>query len=438
MDNPPSQTVSIQVELVPGNSYTLQVPQGAFISGRDAQAKSPSLTLRFTTKKATSPDGDLPDETAQDITRRLGWGWNLGNHFDSNSGTDGMAPEWGYWDKATPTKGLYEKLKSAGVSTVRIPVTWGNYQNMKDGEYTINTSYMAEVRQNVEWAEAAGLNVILNMHHDEYWLDIKNAASNETLNEQIKDRITKTWTQIAEAFKDKGKFLIFETFNEVHAENNWTGGTSKEYATLNNWNKIAVDAIRATGGNNATIRWIGVCSYAANPSLTMDNLKLPTDPANRIMVSVHFYDPSSFTLSPYSSGGKTEWGHTAAAGKAETWGDETHVKTIFSKLKAKYIDKNIPCYIGEFGCTIHTSDRSNAFRAYYLEYVCRAAYTYGLPVVIWDNNANDGGGNEKHGYFSHNDGSYINNSESLVKTMINATTSTDASYTLDAVYAKAP
>ena len=156
------------------------------------------------------------------------------------------------------------------------------------------------------------------------------------------------------------------------------------------------------------------------------------------MVSVHFYDPSSFTLSPYSSGGKTEWGHTAANGKAEANANEAHVKDIFSKLKARYIDKNIPCYIGEFGCTIHTSDRSNAFRAYYLEYVCRAAYTYGLPVVIWDNNANDGGGNEKHGYFSHNDGSYINNSESLVKTMINATTSTDASYTLDAVYAKAP
>lgn len=443
MVNPPSQTVSIPVELVPGNSYTLQIPQGAFISSRNAQSKSPALTLRFTTKKATTPGDDLPDGTALEMTRKLGWGWNLGNHFDTSSGADGKHPEWGYWDGAKPTKALYENLKKAGASTVRIPVTWGNYQSISDKKYTIEAAYMAEVKQNVEWAEAAGLNVILNLHHDEYWQDIKTAATDATVNDQIKDRITKTWTQIANEFKDKGRFLIFETFNEIQ-DGQWGWGANrtdggKQYNTLNAWNQTAVDAIRATGGNNAT-RWIGVCGYAANPSLTMDHLTLPTDPANRIMVGVHFYDPSSFTLSPYkpNENGKTEWGHTAAAGKYDTGSNEDHVRDIFSKLKAKYIDKNIPCYIGEYGCTLHKTDRSNSFRAYYLEYVCRAAYAYNLPVVIWDNNANDGGGDEKHGYFNHNDGSFLNNAGDLVKTMINATTSTDASYTLEAVYNKAP
>jgi endoglucanase len=86
---------------------------------------------------------------------------------------------------------------------------------------------------------------------------------------------------------------------------------------------------------------------------------------------------------------------------------------------------------------MHTSDRSNQFRNYYLEYVCRAAHTYNLPVVVWDNNV-EGGGDEHHGYINHNDGTYLKGQESLVKTMIKAATSDDADYTLESVYNKAP
>lgn len=106
-------------------------------------------------------------------------------------------------------------------------------------------------------------------------------------------------------------------------------------------------------------------------------------------------------------------------------------------MQNKYIAKNIPVYIGEYGCVMHKSDRSNLFRNYYLEYVCRAAYTYHMPLCIWDNNQT-GGGNEHHGYFNHNDGSYLNGMESLVKTMIKAATVDDASYTLETIYNNAP
>jgi endoglucanase len=113
------------------------------------------------------------------------------------------------------------------------------------------------------------------------------------------------------------------------------------------------------------------------------------------------------------------------------------VVDIFSKLQAKYIINNIPVYIGEYGCVMHKTDRSNLFRNYYLEYVCRAAHEYNMPLCIWDNNST-GGGNEHHGYFNHDDGSYLNNLESLVKTMIKAATSDDASYTLESIYNNAP
>jgi endoglucanase len=86
---------------------------------------------------------------------------------------------------------------------------------------------------------------------------------------------------------------------------------------------------------------------------------------------------------------------------------------------------------------MHKTERSNLFRNYYLEYVCRAAHTYSMPCVIWDNNTT-GGGNEHHGYINHSNGNYLNNSGSLVKTMIKATTSDDASYTLESIYNSAP
>jgi endoglucanase len=350
---------------------------------------------------------------------------------------------WGYWDNSTPTAALYTNLKAAGASTVRIPVTWGNYQQPTDPSWTIDADYMALVKKNVEWAEAAGLNVILNIHHDEYWTDIKTAAINATKNAEIMDRIEKTWKQIAETFKDKGDFLFFETFNEVQ-DGNWGWGDNKtdggkQYKTLNEWNQLVVNTIRATGSKNAT-RWIGVPGYASSPTFVLiDDFKLPTDAANKIMVSVHFYDPSAFCLTPVKDG-VTEWGHTAANGKYVIGSNEDHVVDVFQQLQEKFIANNIPVYIGEYGCVLQTTYRSNLFRNYYLEYVCRAAHNYNLPVVIWDNwdGNTKGGGDERHYYINHNDGSFYTGMESLVNTMIKAATSDDKSYTLESIYNNAP
>jgi endoglucanase len=422
-----------------GKAYTLTIPEGAIVGKNDASAKAKSYEINFTTKAGAQ----TYDNDATALTKKLGWGWNLGNHFDTSSGQDGKISMWGYWDNSTPTAALYTNLKAAGASTVRIPVTWGNYQQPTDPSWTIDADYMALVKKNVEWAEAAGLNVILNIHHDEYWTDIKTAAINATKNAEIMDRIEKTWKQIAETFKDKGDFLFFETFNEVQ-DGNWGWGDNKtdggkQYKTLNEWNQLVVNTIRATGSKNAT-RWIGVPGYASSPTFVLiDDFKLPTDAANKIMVSVHFYDPSAFCLTPVKDG-VTEWGHTAANGKYVIGSNEDHVVDVFQQLQEKFIANNIPVYIGEYGCVLQTTYRSNLFRNYYLEYVCRAAHNYNLPVVIWDNwdGNTTGGGDERHYYINHNDGSFYTGMESLVNTMIKAATSDDKSYTLESIYNNAP
>ena len=154
------------------------------------------------------------------------------------------------------------------------------------------------------------------------------------------------------------------------------------------------------------------------------------------MISVHFYDPSDYTIGEKQY---TDWGHTGAAGKKADGGDEDHVQATFNNLTRKYVNRGIPVYIGEFGCSMRaqSDSRAWAFYLYYMEYVAKAAKTYGLPAFLWDNGAK-GTGQEQHGYINHADGSYIGNSKTVIDLIVKATTDATPSYTLQSVYDRAP
>lgn len=375
----------------------------------------------------------LPDAPANFV----GLGWNLGNQFDAQ--VNGVAGET-VWGNPATTQALFDKLRADGFHTVRIPVTWLGKVGAAP-EYKIDEAWLNRIYEVVGYAEKAGLRAIINIHHDgansQYWLNVKKAATDAAFNQQVKDQLAAMWTQIARKFAEKGEFLIFEPFNEIH-DGGWGWGDNrkdggKQYACVNEWNQVFFDAVRATGGNNAT-RYLAAVGYCTNPDLTMDQLVLPKDSAkDRILVAVHYYDPNSFTLDAT----KTEWGHTGAAGKKETWGNEADVEKLFGRLKAKYVDKGIPVYLGEAGCVHHSTARAELFRKYYMEYVFKAARENCLGIVVWDNGSK-GSGNECHGYYTHDNGSYINNSAEIIEVMTRAYNTSDPAYTLKSVYDSAP
>ena len=380
---------------------------------------------------------EIAGEDPWTVAKSLGLGWNLGNQLDAHN--SGVANETA-WGNQKTTQALFDKLAAAGITTVRIPVTWMGHIGDAPG-YEIEKAWMDRVAEVVGYAENAGLNAIVNIHHDgadsEYWLSIKDAAQDETKNTAIKTELKAVWTQIAERFKDKGNFLAFESMNEIH-DGGWGWGDNrndggKQYSILNDWNQVFVDAVRAVGGGNSN-RFLGVPGYCTNVALTVSNFKLQTDKVqNRLMVSVHFYDPNEYTLDAKYS----EWGHTGAADKKANWGDEDNVKDVFNSLKTTYIDKGIPVYIGEMGCVSRTTDRAESFRKYYLEYICKAAKEYGLAPVYWDNGGT-GSGKEESGLFNHATGDYLNNAAEIVEVMKKAIFTEDASYTLQSVYDNAP
>lgn len=418
-------------------------------------AGAASVTFTVSQEGKPAPTEPEPDGNgAWEMAGRLGLGWNLGNQFDGLYNGPWAGDKEGYPDEVVwqggeafkATQATFDGVREAGFTSVRIPVSWLKMIGPAP-EYKIDEAWMNRVYEVVGYAHAAGLNVIINTHHDEnhgadndyQWLDIKKAVGNSALNAAIKAKIKAVWTQIAEKFADCGDWLIMESFNEINDggwgwSDDFRKDPTRQCDILNDWNQVFVDAVRATGGNNAT-RWLGVPTYAANPSFT-SYFKMPADPAGRLMLAVHFYDPSDYTIGePQYS----DWGHTGAAGKKDSYGDEDHVRSIFSSLSNQFVSKNIPCYLGEFGCSMRAKSdtRAWAFYLYYMEYVVKAAKTYGLPCFVWDNGGS-GSGQETHGYIHHGTGAYLGNGAEVVAVMRRAWKDDNASYTLQSVYDSAP
>ena len=414
-----------------------------------------SATLTITQEAAEKPEPPAPGYDG--LASFFGLGWNMGNHFDAYYNGSWAGEKEGYPDETCwmpephedylATQATFDGVKAKGFGSVRIPISWLKMIGPAP-DYKIDETWINRVYEVVGYAHNAGLKVIINMHHDEnhgvsntyQWQDVKNAANNAELNKQIKEKIKGAWTNIANKFKDCGDdWLMMEGFNEIN-DGGWgwsedfKKNPQKQCNILNEWNQVFVDAVRATGGNNAT-RWLGVPSYCANPDFTK-YMTIPNDAAKKVAVAVHFYDPSDYTIgeTQYS-----DWGHTGAVGKKASGGDEDHVKEVFGKLNNTYIANGIPVYIGEFGCSMRAQSdaRAWAFYKYYMEYVVKAAKTYSLPCFLWDNGAT-GNGQEKHGYIHHGNGNYIGNSKVILDIISKAWNNDSEGYTLDTVYNGAP
>lgn len=404
-----------------------------------------------------NPSGPIENDATR-RTLQMGLGWNLGNNLDAYEedpdDKDYLMPSETVWGNPKVTQRALTRVREAGFKTIRIPVTW----LAKIGpapDYRIDAQWMARVAEVVGYARDAGFqHVIVDTHHDEdhddnHWQSLKQASKDPALNAQIKEEIKAVWTQIAQNFRDCGDWLMFEGFNELN-DGGW--GHSAEFKAnptiqcniLNEWLQVFVDAVRATGGNNAT-RWLGCAPYCANPAF-IKYLVLPQDPAGKLMVSVHFYDPSDYTLGKEGPGGVdylpySDWGHTGEAGRKHAGYDEAYVQEIFGMLYQDYIAKNIPVYIGEIGCS--RRDKQNdprgwAFSLYYMEYVAKAARTYCLPAILWDCGGRGVPGPEHHYYFRHDTGEYYPDAKEAIDVLLRGWYNEDPGYTLQSVYDSAP
>ena len=346
------------------------------------------------------PQEDEGFETAAEAVVRMGAGWNLGNTLDSNSGdAEGMWIE--AWSQRTPkdyetawgqpetTRALIHMFKEFGFGAIRVPVTWyphmGTITLYDDDKWdqstwtgtAVDPAWMARVKEVVDYVIDEGLYCILNVHHDTgdgstAWLH----ASEEGFL-AAKDRYQALWEQIADTFKDYGKRLLFESYNEMldplgswcFASFNAPGSYDAAVATsayngINSYAKLFAETVRASGGNNALrniiVNTYGACSgdgtWSSHLKEPLTEFVLPEEPGH-IAVQVHSY-----------------WNDEAFSSQ------KSDIDKLFVNLDTHIVKRlGVPVIIGEWGGKTK-NDQSNATFAAYFAGKAKEA---GIPTFWW-------------------------------------------------------
>ena len=305
-----------------------------------------------------------------ELCGRITVGWNLGNSLDATG--SGMSSETS-WGNPKTTRELILKVKEAGFDAVRIPTTWYNHL---DSDFNISEEWLARVQEVVDYAYDEGMYVILNVHHENW-----NDPYESTLPD-VKKKIKKLWTQIANRFESYGERLIFEGMNEPRWKNTefeWNGGNAEGRRVVNAYNEYFVETVRATGGNNR-YRALMIPTYAASAS-GLDGFTVPQDKS--LIVSLHAYSPYNFAMNP---SGTTKFDPNNTSDTQElTW--------LAGTLYDRFISKGTGVIIGECG----TANKNNySDRVNWAGYFPKLFRSKGIPVFLWDNNAY-GSGNETFG-----------------------------------------
>ena len=325
-------------------------------------------------------------KTAIEIVNDMGLGWNLGNTFDC-FGTwkeiktpDDQITMWG---NVVPTEAMVTTIKKYGFKTVRFPVTWMNFM---DESGKVKAEWMTRVKEVVDWIIKAGLYCILNVHHD--------GVSGNWLAQgaHVKARYVTLWTQIATEFKDYDDHLILESMNEVE----YKSGDSFDYNSLLTLTQAFVDTVRGVGGKNSD-RLLLISGMNTNLENTCSpSYKMPTDKANKLAISIHYYLPPQFTV----ESDKNPWTWTDEQGVVheitplQKWGDEGNYQemvTNFETMKKTFVDKGIPVILGEVGVLTEEKKDKASIREFLLAHYSFAAAYDGFMSVLWDTSKNTAG-----------------------------------------------
>lgn len=169
-----------------------------------------AVTASVSTALPVTASAEVSGDT-KTFLQNMGAGWILGNSLDATGTGLGSETSWG---NPKTTKEMIDAVHDAGFNTIRIPVSWGKHTSGSD--YTIDSAWMARVKEVVNYAYEDGMYVILNIHHDNssakdktiyYYPDSKHKEASLKF-------LTSVWSQISEEFKDYNDHLIFETLNE--------------------------------------------------------------------------------------------------------------------------------------------------------------------------------------------------------------------------------
>ncbi|MDR2784267.1 MAG: glycoside hydrolase family 5 protein [Treponema sp.] len=183
------------------------------------------------------------------------------------------------------TEETFEQAKSLGVDVVRLPL---NLHSFTTGvaAYTLDPLFLRLLDQAVDWAEKHEMYLILDNHSFD---PVANTA------EDSGDILIPVWTQMADRYKDRSNYVIYEILNEPH-------GISDSA-----WGEIQGNVIAAIRSKDAAHTIIvGGTGYNSIGALST----IPEYGDENLIYTFHFYDPYLFTH------------------QGETWGSPPNLRNL--------------------------------------------------------------------------------------------------------------
>lgn len=344
--------------------------------------------------------------TAMQLASKIFAGVNIGNTLEPPTGE-------GTWGAAAVNRSYIVGLKALGFNAVRVPCAWDSHVS-DPATNTIDPVWLDRVDEVIGYIVEEGMYAIVNIHWDGGWLEESCIKGfDESINKKQRDY----WTQIANKLNHYDEHLLFAGMNEPGQQDQGAVNNTSINA-IKAYQQTFVDAVRATGGNNATRCLIHQTPYTNIDKGVSSSYSLPNDAvADRTLVEVHFYDPSDYTLmgkdGEWGSGSKVKfyWGasnHIANSDRNCTWGEESYVDAQFKKMQDAYVSKGVPVIVGEYAATERSTtdfptldvDKWKAGRIDWTKYITMSAKNHGCVPFYWETGGdiNRNNGNAKNAY----------------------------------------
>jgi len=237
---------------------------------------------------------------------------NIGNALEAED--EGA---WGY----VIEKRHINEVARAGFDTIRLPVRW-DLKSLDRPPYTIEPALIARVKEVLDWAHEAGLQVVLDLHH---YRDLSPHTRREA------DKFLGIWAQISKAFSDQPDTVYFELFNEPTHE-----------ANMRDVNRLYAQAMPLVRAHNPK-RPVIIGGNRWNSVDTLSDVIWPDDPY--MVATFHDYGPHDFT----HQGANWEDNPPPLGRKWGSVEDKAELKETYDIATAFKNKTDLPVFVGEFG-----------------------------------------------------------------------------------------
>jgi endoglucanase len=294
----------------------------------------------------------------------------------------------------------FADAKSMGADVIRLPV---RLHSMTSGEpdFLLDPLLVRFLNTAVDWAEKHELYIIIDNHS----FDPVIPTSPD-----IERILLPVWRQIAELFKNRSDYVIYEILNEPHGISDALWGAIQGRA---------IDVIRSIDQSRLII--VGGTDYNSIGKL----FSLPRYSDPNLIYTFHFYDPYLFTHQGATWGGPPlltnlrelpfpargarmprlsadligTWVESSLLNNYSREASYAALNRTLDRVVAFSLERDVPVFCGEFGVYMINSNNEDRVRWY--RFVSEALDLRNISRTSWDYYGGFGIFNSDRGKFNH-------------------------------------